>query len=275
MKDHPIQASEKKNTFFREVEIEYLIHELKDPIAVIETGVRTLLEQREKYGALSQRQERTLMRSLRNVRKAREMLYGLLEIGRSEAGCFCCRSFYPSTSIVSVLMDILELMAPQIADQCLIFTNESEMTKHLTKFGIHLAISSNAQTVEMYQDETKFRQIVGNLLKNAFHYRKDRIDIRMYRENDVLVVEVSDDGPGIEPEYQDIVFKRYSKPRVSETHMERQGHGLGLSGSFIIAKYLGGSIQLISEKGKGATFKVSLPIRLPNEFHDCKLREEK
>ncbi|MEA3437503.1 MAG: hypothetical protein U9R43_13620, partial [Thermodesulfobacteriota bacterium] len=59
--------------FFREIEVEFLIHELKDPVAIIETGVRTLLEKRDKFGTLSSRQEKTLKRILRNSNKTRAM----------------------------------------------------------------------------------------------------------------------------------------------------------------------------------------------------------
>ena len=91
------KAKEKPETgkpdyLYREIEIEFLVHELKDPVSVIETGVRFLLENREKYGALTQRQEKTLQRMLRSARKARGMLHDILEIGRSKAGCFnSCR----------------------------------------------------------------------------------------------------------------------------------------------------------------------------------------
>ena len=43
-------ALETPEEFFREIEIQFLIHELKDPIAIIETGLRTLLEKKEKFG---------------------------------------------------------------------------------------------------------------------------------------------------------------------------------------------------------------------------------
>ncbi|MGA8020769.1 MAG: hypothetical protein WCA42_18020, partial [Desulfobacterales bacterium] len=60
--------------FFREVEIEFLIHELKDPFAIIETGVRTLLEKKDKFGPLTPRQEKILKRTLRSSNRARTML---------------------------------------------------------------------------------------------------------------------------------------------------------------------------------------------------------
>ena len=69
-KDDMQLAAEKAEQFFREIEIEFLVHELKDPIAIIETGLRTLLERQDKFGALSARQENTLKRTLRNSKKA-------------------------------------------------------------------------------------------------------------------------------------------------------------------------------------------------------------
>ena len=96
--------------FFREIEIQFLIHELKDPIAIIETGLRTLLEKQEKFGPLSSKQQNTLKRTLRNSKKARSMLNNLLEIGRSESGCFICSHFEPAQSVYEALKDSLEIM---------------------------------------------------------------------------------------------------------------------------------------------------------------------
>ena len=70
-KDATRVSGEKAEQFFRDIEIEFLVHELKDPIAIIETGLRTLLERQDKFGPLSERQENTLKRTLRNSKKAR------------------------------------------------------------------------------------------------------------------------------------------------------------------------------------------------------------
>ena len=72
----PEETRSSPDSFFREIEIEFLIHELKDPISIIETGMRSLLEKRGKYGPLSERQEKTLKRSLRNTRKSGKCLMG-------------------------------------------------------------------------------------------------------------------------------------------------------------------------------------------------------
>ena len=65
------ETTARSEEFFREIEIQFLIHELKDPISIIETGLRTLLEKKEKFGPLVPKQENTLKRTLRNTKKAR------------------------------------------------------------------------------------------------------------------------------------------------------------------------------------------------------------
>ena len=108
---------ETPENFFRDVEIEFLIHELKDPLAIIETGLRTLLERQDKYGQLAPRQEKTLKRTLRNSKKARQMLSNLLEIGRSESGCvFSCR-FQPADSAYQALKDSIETVAGNVFEE--------------------------------------------------------------------------------------------------------------------------------------------------------------
>ena len=103
--------------FFREIEIQFLIHELKDPISIIETGLRTLLEKKEKFGPLVPKQENTLKRTLRNTKKAREMLNNLMEIGRSESGCFICSHFEPAKSVYLAMKDSLEIMTGPLSEE--------------------------------------------------------------------------------------------------------------------------------------------------------------
>ena len=255
---------ERAEQFFREIEIEFLVHELKDPIAIIETGLRTLLERQDKYGNLSPRQENTLKRTLRNSKKARGLLHNLLEIGRSEAGCFIGERFQPSKSILQALEDALETNAWGVFEKYVDYNSESEALEYLKSCGIVLEILPQVSDLEMFQDEIKFRQIVGNLIKNALHHRKERVDIRLELDGEHLVIVVIDDGPGIEPEHHEMVFQRYAQ--VKECFIvPRKGHGLGLAGANIISRCLGGKLKLESEKGKGATFRLTLPLKLESD----------
>jgi signal transduction histidine kinase len=263
-KDAAQLTEEEAEQFFRDIEIEFLVHELKDPIAIIETGLRTLLERQDKFGPLSKRQENTLKRTLRNSKKARELLHSMLEIGRAEAGCFLGERFRPAQSLLQALEDALETNAGAIFEKYAEYSSEPEALGYLKTCGIVLDISPQANDLEMFQDETKFRQIVGNLMKNALHHRKKRVVVQIERDGNDLVVAVSDDGPGIEPEHHEMVFKRYAQVKECAS-VSRKGHGLGLAGANIISRCLGGKLNLESEKGQGATFRLTIPLNLDSE----------
>ena len=247
--------------FFKDIEIEFLIHELKDPISIIETGMRTLLEKQAKFGPLSPRQVRTLKRVLRNTQKARGMLYALLEIGRSESGCFDACAFKPGQAVFEVLLEALEMMAGHVYDQIDAYPDIPAQISFLKNNGIQLDIQPHVADYEMLQDETKFRQIAANLIKNALHHRHKTVAIRLDVLDDELVLEVIDDGPGVDPEDHEKVFRRYAQ--VKECALTpRNGHGLGLAGARIIARCLGGNIELLSQQGQGANFRLKIPVNL-------------
>lgn len=247
--------------FFREIEIQFLIHELKDPIAIIETGLRTLLEKQEKFGALTSKQQNTLKRTLRNSKKARSMLNNLLEIGRSESGCFICSYFQPARAVHRALKDSLEIMTGPLSEELGKYQAEKDAVELLSRNGITLDFSARTQNIEIFQDEIKFSQIAGNLFKNALHHRRTKVNIKMDVEDDNLIVTVSDDGPGVEPEHQEMIFKRYAQVKECSI-VPRKGHGLGLAGALILARCLGGDITIENRPGQGATFRLALPVKM-------------
>jgi signal transduction histidine kinase len=247
--------------FFKDISIEFLIHELKDPISIIETGLRTVLERQDKYGPLTPKQANTLARSLRNTRKAWGMLNDLLEIGRSETGCLACSRFSALKGLHQALKDALETVTGPASEVIGKYQVEAELIKLLNSHGIFIDVAPAAASVEIVQDETKFRRIAGNLFKNALHHRRQRIDVHMDIDGDRLILAVRDDGPGIEPGLHEFIFKRYTQVKECAL-IERKGHGLGLAGSLIMARSLGGDIQVTSAKGQGATFRLSLPLQV-------------
>lgn len=254
----------KSEDFFRNLETQFLVHELKDPISIIETGARTLAEKQHKFGTLTSRQEKIVRRIARNAQKARDMLYGLLETGRSEAGSIFCNPFTPTHAILEVLMDSLEVTAPQIADELRQYADKKLIFESANRFGVFLVVEPEIQNLEMLQDEIKFRQIVGNLIKNALHFRKKRIELLLYKAGRKIILDVTDDGPGIPDDQRLSIFKRYTQVKECALTM-RNGHGLGLAGARIMARCLGGDIEIVSDKDKGTTFQLTLPIHFQEE----------
>lgn len=252
---------ENEEHFFRELQIQFLVHELKDPLAIIEAGVKSLLEKEDKLGPLSPRQAKTLKRVLRGALRGRNMVNNLLEIGRSEAGKINRRRFCPAKTVYTDLLASLEAMEGEWVDQISETMTETEVLHLLQQYGIFFHVAAGVDSIEINQDEVKFSQIVANLVRNALSFRKKKLAVDLYREGETIVVEVIDDGPGIKPEDHSLIFRRYVQAET-ERSTARTGHGLGLAGALILARAIGGEVSVQSEVGKGATFRFKIPLKL-------------
>ncbi len=257
----PLLAKENRS-FFREVNIEFLVHELKDPVSIIETGVRLLIEKANPSAPLSRVQERTLARILRNACKTREMLNELLEVGRAESECFNPQRFNPITSLQKVLFEVIERDAPDLYEEIKQMPRISEGVSILSKNGIRVDIAPSAKDETILQDETKFSQIISNLIKNGLYYRRRQLLVHLSYQREQLSVAIRDDGPGIAAEHHEEIFERY-KQVIASAEVARSGHGLGLAVARILARSMGGDITIDSELGNGALFKFVLPIAPP------------
>jgi CheY-like chemotaxis protein len=108
-------------------------------------------------------------------------------------------------------------------------------------------------------DPELFKKLIEHLLDNALKFTRSGLITFGMREDDRhLHFFVNDTGVGIKPENHEMIFKPFSQEDSSETR-GYEGNGLGLAIVQGIAKLLGGSIQVKSEKDKGATFSFSIP----------------
>jgi signal transduction histidine kinase len=124
---------------------------------------------------------------------------------------------------------------------------------------ILLEIDPDTASLEILQDRIKFSQIVGNLIKNALYYRKKQLRIDVFKKDRQLIVNVQDDGPGIDSEHHEAVFQRYTQVKTPEK-LSRTGHGLGLAGARIMARCMNGDVSVFSNKGNGTVFRLVLPV---------------
>jgi signal transduction histidine kinase len=109
-------------------------------------------------------------------------------------------------------------------------------------------------------DERKFKQVLLNLVTNALKFTaaggKVRVEARV--EGDELAVAVSDNGPGIAPADQGVIFEQFRQ--LPDEHGARQeGTGLGLPLSLRMVELHGGTLTVLSEPGKGSTFTARYP----------------
>jgi len=104
-------------------------------------------------------------------------------------------------------------------------------------------------------------RLVHNLLQNACKYGKEngRIELKLHREENIVILSVSDDGIGIEKKDLDKVWQRFWQADASRG--EDGGSGLGLAMVKQIAQIHGGDVAVESLIGRGSTFTVKIPIK--------------
>jgi len=109
-------------------------------------------------------------------------------------------------------------------------------------------------------DEESLRQVVDNLLDNALKYTPDggRIELRLLTAGDEVIIEIEDTGIGIGGAHLDRIFERFYRVDKARSR-ELGGTGLGLSIVKHITNAHGGRVSVVSEPGRGSTFRVSLP----------------
>jgi two-component system OmpR family sensor kinase len=118
-------------------------------------------------------------------------------------------------------------------------------------------------------DDARLRQVIGNLMMNAVvHTPPDAsVTLRLYAApGDRAVIEVADTGPGISPDQREHVFERFYRAdgaRTRRTDRTATGTGLGLAIVAAIVRAHHGSVEVLSEPGRGATFRVTLPALAP------------
>ena len=87
-------------------------------------------------------------------------------------------------------------------------------------------------------EERRLRQLVANLLDNARRHARSAVRLRVFAEGDQAVVEVEDDGPGVDPADRERVFERFFSSRP-----HGEGSGLGLAIARWVARSHGGDVD--------------------------------
>jgi len=119
-----------------------------------------------------------------------------------------------------------------------------------------------ADSTRVLADRDRVIQVAINLLSNAVKFcdsQDSRVGVRVSVLSDMARVDVSDNGPGISLEGQQVIFDKFRQAGDTLTG-KPQGTGLGLPISRQIITHLGGEIWVESVPGKGSTFSFTLPL---------------
>ena len=212
-------------------------HDLKAPLRGIEVASRWVEE--DMGGQLPTNVQEYLMMMRVRVHRMENLINGILALAR-----------IGRTGQVEETVDVNELLV--------------EVVDMLTP-GNRFTVDVQENLPVLYTIRIQLQQVFSNLISNAIKYHDKEtglITVRHHETDTHHVFSVSDDGPGIDPEYHDRVFV------IFQTLQERdavESTGVGLTIVKKIVEWQGGSIWLTSQPGQGATFTFTWPKNTAKE----------
>jgi signal transduction histidine kinase len=241
----------------RERLFELLIHDLTGPLAVISASTTRLLRHTVRNGSLTERQKSTLDRIRRNAQRSQIILQEMIEILRSEEGLFQNDSFSVGEILKESILEMLDVESWETVDELAREENIKRFCTGIERYGIFIGIAGKYAESSFSHDLRKVQQILGNLMSNALKHRRQRVDVTISGDADLLV-SVRDDGRGIPEKDHKSVFERFVQLRAEE-NLSAPGLGLGLAGVKVLVEAMGGKIALVSREGVGTEFSVNIP----------------
>lgn len=218
-----------------------LSHELRTPLNAI-VGYSRLL----RAGILSgDKAARGLETLERNATWLTQIVEDVLDVSRIVSG--------------KIRLDVQPVELPLIVENAVATVQPAADAK-----GVHVQALVDPGVVSVSGDPGRLQQVVWNLVSNAVKFtpKHGRVQVRLERVNSHAEIVVSDTGEGIAPDFLPYVFERFRQAEAGTTR-KTGGLGLGLAIVRHIVEMHGGTVEASSAgKGKGATFRVRLPMMI-------------
>lgn len=229
------QISEIKTDF-----INNMTHEFKTPIATINLALDAIknpkiFEDREKvqrYLHMIRDENKRMHAQVENVLQISKLDKRELDIVKEQA------------DVHDIVEDAIEHV------HLIIEAHNGTLTRHL-----------DAQRTTALLNDVHFTNVLVNILDNAIKYSPDQPVIDIYTENvkDFILIKIRDRGLGMSKVTQKRIFEKFYREHTGDLHNVK-GHGLGLAYVKRIVEDHNCHIYVESEKGKGSTFIIKMPL---------------
>ena len=235
-------------------------HELRNPLSLIIGPAGQLVE--EGFGSEKHQTKYNLI--FQNAKKLMGMVNQILDFRKAEGGKLKLK--VAKTPIISHTKNLYNSFLPLALE------------KKIKMNFIH-----DQEKIEGWVDTDKYAKIVNNLLSNAIKFTKRNGKIDLFldskgEEEPYLVLEVADNGIGIQKEEHDKIFSRFYQVKEAVNENNSIGTGIGLSLVKSLVEIHKAKLELTSEPNKGSAFKVIFPIHksayAPHEIFDLNLNEK-
>jgi PAS domain S-box-containing protein len=235
------EASRAKSEF-----LAHMSHELRTPLNAV-IGFSEILEDGT-FGLLNDKQKKFVGHILESARHLLKVINDILDRSKVEARKLVVHR--SELNVKQLLEECCNMIAPEVSKRSLTLRS--------------LLDSANPEWTIM-ADELRLKQIIFNLLSNAVKFTPvgGRIEIKAQKQDEVILISVSDTGIGIADEDKGRIFDAFEQVDPSPSH-SRSGTGLGLALTRSLVELHGGRIRVESEgPGKGSTFVLEMPVVEP------------
>jgi signal transduction histidine kinase len=213
-------------------------HELRSPMAAVIGAARTL---QDRWRTLNPDQREAFLALIADETNRLAALIGdVLDTSRIEAGTFN----YRFTDV-----DLARLVRDTVG------------TAGVGQDEVRIRADVSDELPKIRGDAERLRQVLQNLIDNAVKYSRsgDEVAVRARRDDGRVLIEVSDNGPGIPHDQQRLIFEKFGRADATGG-VSKPGTGLGLFIARSIAEAHGGTLDVDSRPEAGATFLFSLPV---------------
>ncbi len=222
-----------------------IVHDLKTPLTSVLASLEMALD--GDFGAVSDMQRRVLGDAEAKAEDLLGLIGDLLEVARIEENA-------------------IDLDLTPIAPGAFVVEIVHEWEVRFQQEGAKVFVDVAEDAPVINADKGLLKRVFANLIQNALTHTGNGVEITIMAHKDTatggILFTVADNGPGIPPEYHELIFRKFERAKQPEVPRVRSS-GLGLAFCKLAVEGHGGRIWVQSTEGSGSQFHIALPVHPP------------
>jgi signal transduction histidine kinase len=220
-----------------------IVHDLKTPLTSVLATMEMLLD--GDFGSLVVEQRKAVGDAESKAEDLLALINDVLEVSRIEEA-------------------ELTLDLQPIAPAALLTEIEHEWEVRFQQEGAQATVVVADDAPVFEADKELLKRVLNNLVQNAVTHSAQavKIEFKAQKDADGVLFTISDNGPGIPPQYHEVIFRKFERVKTQGVPRTRSS-GLGLAFCKLVVDAHGGRIWVQSAEGQGSAFHFTLPLKPP------------